>query len=90
MEAAKKYLEVFKKIPLASFEKVLVNASRNDKKGIEIISIYEVEKGKYDEAFNLAYRRMHEFYGIEGFTWRIQTLAKFEESFAIMGLTPPK
>ena len=58
-EVGKKYLEVMQKFPLESFEKVLVPVGASPSKdGIKGISITEVEKGKYEETYNLVARRM--------------------------------
>jgi predicted transcriptional regulator len=89
-EVTKKYFEVMKKFPLASFEKALVSAVKPDKEGVQIIGIAEIGKEKYEEAFNLNYKRMVEFHSIEGCEYKIETLVTFEESFALRGIVPPK
>jgi hypothetical protein len=89
-EVTKKYFEVMKKFPEASFEKSLVSAVKHDKKGIEIIGIAEIGKGKYEEAFNLNYKRLVEFNSIEGCEYKIDNLMTFEENFALRGIVPPK
>lgn len=71
-EVTKKYFEVMKKFPSASFEKPLVAATKHDKEGISIIAIAEIEKGKYEEAFNRNYKRMLEFNSIEGWNYKIR------------------
>jgi predicted transcriptional regulator len=89
-EVSKKYFEIMKKFPAASFEKALVSAVKHDKKGVEIIGIAEIRKGKYEEAYNLNYKRMVEFHSIEGCEYKIETLLTFEESWALRGVVPPK
>jgi hypothetical protein len=90
-EVTKKYFEVMKKFPHASFEKPLVDAQKmHDKEGGVVISIFAVDKGKYEESLNLNYKRFLEFYGIEGFNYKVETLMTLEESFALQGIVPPK
>jgi hypothetical protein len=91
LEVTKKYLEVLKKYPAKPFEKALVRlAVRSSKKGVVVISIAEAEKGKFEEAFHLAVRRMVEFNSIEGYRHKIETFLTEEEAFMSLGLTPPK
>jgi len=89
-EVSKKYFEVMKKYPAASFEKALASAVKHDEKGVLIIGIAEIGKGKYEEAYNLNYKRMIEFHSIEGCEYKIETLLSFEESWALRGIAPPK
>jgi len=89
-EVAEKYIEVLQKHPYESFEKMLVDsASRPDKDGIEVISIADVEKGKYEEIFNLIVKRMVMLMSIEGFRYKFDTLYKLEEAYPLVGLAPP-
>jgi DNA-binding XRE family transcriptional regulator len=90
-EVAEKYFEAFKKFPLKSFEKDVVSAIKmHDKEGAVAIAIVEVEKGKYEDALNLAYKRMLKFSNIEGFNYKMETLMTVEESLKSMGIVPPK
>jgi hypothetical protein len=90
-DVAKKYFEVFKKFPMKSFEKLLVNAVKmHDKEGSVVIVIIQVEKGKYEDSLTLVYKRMLEFSSIEGFNYKVETLWTVEESLALMGVVPPK
>jgi len=89
-EVAKKYLEVVQKIPYKSFEKLLVPVgTKGVKDGIKVISITEVEKGKLEEAYNLAVRRMVEFFGIEGFRHELEIFLTGEEAMPLIGLKMP-
>jgi len=90
-EVAKKYFEAFKKFPLKSFEKEVVTAMKmHDKEGGVGIAIVEVEKGRYEDALNLGYKRMLQFSSIEGFNYKVETLMTVEESLKSMGIVPPK
>jgi hypothetical protein len=88
-EVAKKYVEVMLKIPQESFEKPLVQAAcRSDRDGIVSVSINDITKGKYEEAFNLVVRRMVMFYEIEGFRFKLDNLLTVEESMPLFGFVP--
>jgi hypothetical protein len=91
-EVTKKYFEVMKKFPAASFAKMVVNAVKTswDKEGVVAMEIAEIEKGKYEEEMNLIMKRMNELTGIEGVRYRVETLITFEQAFALMGVVPPK
>ena len=90
-EAAKKFVEVMQKIPFERFEKpLLMLGGRPVKDGIKAISIGEVEKGKYEEAVSIVWRRMIEFDDIKGFRYEIEPLLTAEEALPMIGLTPPK
>jgi hypothetical protein len=86
---AKKYVEVMLKIPQESFEKPLVQAAcMATKDGIVSISINDVTKGKYEEAFNLVVRRMVMFSDIERVTFKLETLLTVKESMPLFGFVP--
>ena len=89
-EVAKKYLEVLQKIPYESFEKPLVPVgARSVKDGMEVINIVDVEKGKFEEAYNLTVRRLLMFIGIVGFTYEVEMLLTGEEAMPLIGLKMP-
>jgi len=89
-EVTEKYMEVIQKFPQESFEKPLViSGSSPSKDGIKVISITEVEKGKYEEAVNLVARRMAEFYSIKGYRFEVETLLTLEEALPVIGMAPP-
>ena len=90
-EAAEKYIEVMQKIPDdPSIGEPLVTVGVNSgKDGIEAIAISNVKKGKYEEAMNLALRRMVMFHGIEGYRYEIKTLLTGEEAMPLIGLKMP-
>jgi len=89
-EVARKYIEVMQKFPLESFEKPLVPVGASPSKdGMEVITISEVRKGKYEEALYLAARRLVEFDSIEGFRYEIKTLLTGEEAMPLIGLKMP-
>ena len=89
-EVGKKYIAVMQKFPAESFEKPLVPVGvRTVKDGIRVTAITEVEKGKFEEAYNLTVRRMVEYFGIEGFRYEVETLLTGEEAMPLIGLEMP-
>ena len=89
VEAAQKYMEVLQKFPEQPFEKPLVEAASNSTKdGIKVISIGEIERGKYEEAMDLVMKRNAEYYGIKGYRYEVETLATLEEALPAIGMTP--
>jgi len=89
VEAAQKYMEVLQKFPEQPFEKPLVEAASNSTKdGIKVISIGEIERGKYEEAMDLVMKRNAEYYGIKGYRYEVETLATLEEALPAIGMAP--
>ena len=88
-EVQKVFAEAFKKIPMTS-EKTLVHAGTSDKEGMVVYHIYEIEKGKLEEAYNRIYRRLLEFGKIEGYRYKIENLMTVAEVAAMMGITPSR
>ena len=90
-EVLKKFLVVDQKFPMPDYEKEIVRmAVWVDEDGIKIISIAEVEKGKLQEALNHTHKVASEYWGIEGFRYKVQTLFSGTEAFAVIGRTLPK
>ena len=90
IEVAKKFIEVLQKYPQESYEKWLVaGAVIAVKDGIRVITITEVEKGKYEEALSLEAKRLVEYFGIEGYRFQIETLLSVEEAMPLIGLEMP-
>ncbi len=56
-EAAKKFLEVMEKYPQESFEKSWLAGVKSDEDGIKTVWLTEIERGKLEEALNLAAKR---------------------------------
>jgi len=88
-EAAKKFLEVTEKFPQESFEKNWLAGVKGDEDGITTIWLTEVERGKLEEALNLISRRLVEYFGIEGYRAKVETLMTFEEAMPLVGLEMP-
>ena len=91
IEVAEKYIEVMQKIPddPTIAEPLVTVGVSSGKDGVEVISIGNVRKGKYEEAMNIVLRRMVMFHGIEGYRCEIKTLSTLEEAMPLIGLAPP-
>ncbi len=88
-ETAKKFLEVTEKFPQESFEKSWLAGVKSDECGIKTVWLTEIERGKLEEALNLAGRRLAEYFGIEGYRFKIETLMTFEDAMPLIGLEMP-
>jgi hypothetical protein len=56
------------------------------KKGLQTLSVDEVERQKIGEAYDRAARMMIEFRSIEGFSYEIKVWSKVEEALDLIGL----
>jgi len=54
-----------------------------------VISIGEIERGKYEEAMDLVTKRNAEYYGIKGYRYEVETLATLGEALPAIGMAPP-
>ncbi len=90
-EVAKKYLEVFKKIPPdPSISKLLTIAVKGTKDGIKVVGISDVVKGKYEEALARATKWNLEYANIEGLRWEIETYMDIKEAMKTIGMAAPE
>ena len=87
-EPGKIYLEAMEKYPPdESISKPIVPAAvTSTKKGIQSISVDEVESQKVGEAYARALQTMVEFRSIEGFSYEIKVWSKVEEALDLIGL----
>ncbi len=53
------------------------------------IWIEEIEEGKLEEALGLVTKRMVEYFGIEGYKYKLETLMTLEDAMPMMGLAMP-
>lgn len=88
-EVAKKFIEVMGKYPQESFEKSWLTGVKSDEDGIKSVSLTEIEKGKLEEALILTAKREAEYFGIEGYGFKMETLMGFEDAMPIVGLEMP-
>ena len=92
MEVAKKYLEYLKKYPpdqtLGS--ELVPAAVKTTEKGIKVLNIVEVKKGKLEESLNRAANEMAMFLSIVGFEYSIDVHLSVTEAMATIGMSLPK
>lgn len=89
-EVLKKNLEVVPKYPPdPSLGETVASASRGVEQGVESITIYEVKKGKFDEAMEIWMKGLLEFRNIEGYEMSIEVWPTAAEAFNAIGMKPP-
>jgi hypothetical protein len=90
-EVAKRYLEAIKKYPpdenLAT--EVVPAAVKSTHKGIKVLGITEVRKGKLEEAYDRTVGMMSMFFDIQGFEYKTQVYFKVEEAMKFIGMSIP-
>ena len=86
---AKKYLEITKKYPVdESIAKVVIDgAIRATKEGIKSLIVWEVVKGKFNEAMSRAGKILAEYRNIEGFRYEIETMLSPIEALPMIGMS---
>ena len=62
---------------------VAVRATHN---GIKVIHISEIKKGKFEEFYAFASKRMHMFDSIEGYSWTVKPFMNMEEALKSVGM----
>ena len=87
-EPGKIYLKAMEKYPPdESIAKAIVPvAVTSTKKGLQTLSVSEVENEKIGAAIDRAARMMLEFRNIEGFSYEIKVWSKVEEALDMIGL----
>jgi hypothetical protein len=87
-EVAKKYVENMEKYPPdESISKTIVPvAVSTTKKGIETLSVAEVESQKLGDAIERETLHMIEYRNINGFRYEIKTWATVEEAMKYIGM----
>jgi len=61
-------------------------AVRTTLQGIESISVYEVKKGKADDALTYVATRLAMFHDIEGYRWTTNLYLNLEEGLKLIGM----
>jgi hypothetical protein len=59
------------------------------KEGMKVITVFEVAKGKFDEAMELTAKMLREFRHIEGYRYEIETMLSQAEAMNIIGVAIP-
>ena len=62
---------------------------RSTKEGTKSIIVFEVAKGKFDEAMELTLKNLREFRHIEGYRYEIETLLSQAEAMNLIGVAIP-
>ena len=91
-KVAKKYLEMFKKYPPnPEISKQLALCTRGTEKGIEVLAVSEVKKGKVQEAMMRLATQFQEYATlIGGFKWQVNVYLNMSEAFKSIGLEAPE
>ena len=91
-EVAKKYIEVQKKYPpdRTLGKEIIPGAVHTTIDGVSVISIYEVKRGKYEEAFEYLAKILLEYSVIEGYKFEVETRATLVEAMGYLGMKPPE
>ena len=90
-ELGQKYIEVMKKYPIdRSLEKSLVPIGvKATKKGIKVISITDVKKGKYEDMIKRITEMNLAYSDIEGYSYKIETFLSGIDAMPMVGLMMP-
>jgi len=90
-EIGHKYIEVMKKYPIdRSLEKSLVPIGvKATKKGIKVISITDVKKGKYEDMIKRITEMNLAYSDIEGYCYKIETFLSGIDAMPMVGLMMP-
>ena len=90
-EVAKKYLEIIPKYPGDdSLMELAAQPVAFTNKGFKVVTIWEVKKGKFDEAFTRVNTYFYEFKDIEGHEVTVKVWPTFAEAIAIAGIPVPE
>ena len=90
-EVNKIYLGIPEKFPVdESLGQSLVPLGvKATKEGIKVITVFEVAKGKFDEAWELTAKILREFRHIEGYRYEIETMMSQVEAMNLIGVPIP-
>ncbi|MFX1329738.1 MAG: hypothetical protein ACFE91_16540 [Promethearchaeota archaeon] len=89
-DVIKQYLKIVKKYPAdETLFKQLCAPVTTTKKGIKILSIWEVKEGKLEAALGRTARFYYEFINVEGCEYKIKVWYTFDEASGISGLEIP-
>lgn len=90
-ELIKKVIEAMKKYPEDnSIAEEKVSATKSTLEGINTMTIWEVKKGKLEEALERIGNTLAIYAVIEGFTYHYETWLTQIEAYSRIGRTPPE
>jgi len=86
-KVGKKYLEMFKKLPLiSSIKRVVPAAVTSTEKGIEVMVVDEVKRENQGEVIDYLAKFLIEFRDIDGFRYYIHSWSTLNEAMAYIGM----
>jgi hypothetical protein len=87
-EVANVYLKAMTKYPENESVSIPIVpvAVRTTLQGIRVINVYEVKKGKFEDAHALAINRFAMFNDIPGYRWTMKTYQNLEEALKTIGM----
>jgi hypothetical protein len=86
-KVAKRYLEMFKKLPLiSSIKRVIPAAVTASEKGFEVMVVDEVKREHQGEAIDYLSKFLVEFRDIEGLRYQINSWSTLNEAMAYIGM----
>ena len=89
-EVAKRYIEALGKYPPdENLAMEVAHAIKGTSEGLQTIGVYDVKKGKLEEAYNRLANIMVMFYSIQGFKYQIDIYLKVEEATGFIGRSLP-
>jgi hypothetical protein len=90
-EVNKIYFSIPEKYPIdESLGQTLVPLGvKATKEGMKVITVFEVAKGKFDEAMELTAKILREFRSIEGYRYEIETMLSQAEAMNLIGMPIP-
>ncbi|NVM53837.1 MAG: hypothetical protein HWN66_09060 [Candidatus Helarchaeota archaeon] len=90
-ETEKAFFKAMEKNPTPAYIKPATPlAVRAGRAGIETLAVYEIDKGKIEEATNFIAKALQEYWGIEGYTYELTTWMTGPEAFATIGKKMPE
>lgn len=72
------------------FTPLMETAVTSKKDGLRVLSAYQTNPGKYEEAMAYFGRFMSTFFNIENYSYEMSTWMTIEEAMASIGQTPPE
>ncbi len=87
----KKYLEYIQKFPPDNSlgDLIIPSAVKITDEGIRVLSVSRVKKGKFEEAWKLAFDQRAFFLDVEGYEGSIEVWATIGEALASVGMKTP-
>jgi len=88
VEVTKKYLEAITKYPQDNSlgTQIVPAAVVTTLKGIKVVGIIEVKKGKFEDQMATLQKMMAMFHGIQGFEYAIERYSTVEEAMKAIGM----